>query len=79
MDENLVLGPISAHLAQIWAPNIFLNWFYLNLKLNIIASYHCIWFQGKLKNQTWEKMAEILILDQFWSKFGPQNVFAGFY
>ena len=33
---------------------IFFCEFYLYLMLNIVASYHCMRFQGKVMNQTWE-------------------------
>ena len=34
-------------------PNFFRG-FYLYWKLDILASYHCMQFQGKIINQTWE-------------------------
>ena len=41
-------GLILACLAQIWAPKTFFREFYLYKMLDIIASYHCMPFQGKL-------------------------------
>ena len=35
-------------------PIIFFHGFYLNYMLDIIASYHCMQYQGKLMNQTWD-------------------------
>ena len=32
----------------------FFHGFYLYYMLDIVASYHCMQFQGKLMNQTWE-------------------------
>ena len=54
MAKNLALGPILAPLAQIWAPKIFFHGFYLYCMLDIVASYRCMQFQGKLMIQTWE-------------------------
>ena len=34
-DEKLILGPILAHLAQIWAPNFFLQ------VLPLLVIKHC--------------------------------------
>ena len=38
-------GPDLAFLAQIWSPNFFCR-FYLYQMLDIVASYHCMQFQG---------------------------------
>ena len=35
--------------------------------LDIVASYHCMQFQGKLKNQTWENSKK----PSFGPEFGP--------
>ena len=48
--KTLFLGPIFRPLGQ---KKIF-DGFYLYLMLDIVASYHCMPFQGKLMNQTWE-------------------------
>ena len=53
MAKNLIARPILAHLAQILAPKTFSE-FYLYLMLKIVASYHCMQFQGKLMIQTQE-------------------------
>ena len=52
--KNLVSELILATLAQMWAPKNFFGKFYLYYMLDIVASYHCMQFQGKLINQTWE-------------------------
>ena len=44
MTKNLISGPISACLAEIWAPKI----------LDIVANYHHIQSQGKRMTQTQE-------------------------
>ena len=44
--KNLVLGPILASLAQIWASEFFFVGF------TSTWNYHCMRFQGKLINQT---------------------------
>ena len=57
--------------------------FYLYYMLDNVASYHCLQFHGKLKNQTWENGKKTTWLqDWFWPlrpKFGPQNFFHGLY
>ena len=37
-----------------FGPPIFFHGLYLYCMLDIVASYHCMQFQGKLTNQTWE-------------------------
>ena len=41
---------------QIWAQKLFFRGFYLYYMLDIVASYHCIQFQGKLTIQTQENV-----------------------
>ena len=42
----------------LFGPNLglqtFFRGFYLYLMLEIVATYHCMHFQGKLMNQPWE-------------------------
>ena len=45
MAKNLISRPV-------WASKIFFTKFYLNQMLEIVVSYHCIQFQGKLMKQT---------------------------
>ena len=47
--NGLILGPLLAHLAQIWAPN-----FLLQVLPDIVPSYHPMQFKWKLTYQTWE-------------------------
>ena len=50
--------------------------FHLCKMLDITASYHCMQFQGKLMNQTWDydkKWAQFWTL---WHKFGSRKVFS---
>ena len=35
MTKNLILGPILAHLAQIWSTNFFLFFFFKNMALSV--------------------------------------------
>ena len=44
MAKNLISGPISACLAEIWAPEL----------LDIVVNYHYVQFQGKRMTQTQE-------------------------
>ena len=47
--------------------------------LYVVASYHCMQFQGKLMNQTWEKCRKPnfgLILARFGPNLVPQNFFS---
>ena len=54
MAKNLILGPTVAHLVQIWAQKIFFVGFTSKVMLDIVVSYHCIQFQGKLMIQNQE-------------------------
>ena len=50
--------------------------------LDIVASYHCMQFQGKLMNQTWEKGKKFSFrpdFGPFGPYLGPKNLFRGFY
>ena len=53
MAKNLVSDLMLGLFAQIWALNFF-GEFYLYWIIDIVASYHCMQFQGKLMNQTCE-------------------------
>ena len=82
MAKNLVLGPILATLAQIWALKTFFCGSYFYYVLEIVARYHCMLFQGKLINKTWENGKK----PSFGSDFGPlgsnlgtKDFFRGFY
>ena len=67
MAKNLVPRPILAPLAQICPPKKFSHRFYLYYTLYIIASCHCMQFQGKLMNQTGENSKK----PSFGPNFGP--------
>ena len=41
-----------AHLAQVWTQKIFVG--FMSTRCKIVASYHCIQFQGNLMIQTQE-------------------------
>ena len=71
MVKNLVSEQILAPLDQIWAQNFFFHRSYLYYMLDIVDiarhSYHCMQFQRKLMNQTWENSKK----PSFGSDFGP--------
>ena len=71
--KNLISSKILVPLAQIYAPQKNFYGFYLNLMLDINASYHCMQFQGKLVNQTCRKMTENIVLGPILARFGPKN------
>ena len=48
-------------------PKNFFHRFYLYLMLDIVASYHYMQFQGKLKNETWQNSKK----HNFGPNFGP--------
>ena len=50
-----------------FGPQNFFRGFYLKQMLDIVASYHCIQFQRKLMNQTWENSQK----HGFGPDFGP--------
>ena len=77
----VVLSPISAPLAQIWVPKILCHIIYAQQMLEIVANYHCMLFQGKLMNQTWENGKKPSFrpdFETFWRNFGPQKFFSWF-
>ena len=49
--------------------------FYLDYVVGIIASYHCMYFQEELMNQTWEN-GKNLVSGSILAKFGPQKFFS---
>ena len=55
----------------LFDPNLgqqkFFHRFYLYGMLDIVRSYHCMQFQGKLMNQTWENGKK----PSFWTDFSP--------
>ena len=68
---------ILLRLAQIRIPKVFFRKFYLYQMLNIVASYHCRQFEGKLMIQTREK-GENLILDliqALWAHIWAAKIF----
>ena len=62
------------------SPPQFLFDFYLYYMLYIVASYHCMQFQGKLMNQTWEngekELVSGLILAPLVQIWAPKNFFS---
>ena len=70
-------GPFGPNLGP---KNIF-HQFYLYYMLEIAASYHCMQFQGKSMNQTWEngqKSSVRLKFGPLQPKFSPKTFFVGF-
>ena len=65
----LVLELILVPLAHILAPKILFHEFSLYEMLYIVVNYHCMQFQGKLMNQTWENDKKI----SFGIDFGPNS------
>ena len=53
-DKKPNFGPNFDQFGPNLGPQIFFRGFYLYQMLDIIANYHCMQFQGKLMNQTWE-------------------------
>ena len=56
-------GPFRPNLG----PKNFFHRFYLYFMLDIVASYHCLQFQRKVMNQTWENYKK----PSFGTNFGP--------
>ena len=73
----------SLGLGSLWrkfGPKIFFNGFYLYQMLDIVASYHCMQFQGKLMNQTWENDKKPSFKTDFSNhNLSPQIFFHRFY
>ena len=57
--QNLILDSILTKK--------FFQRFYLYFMVHIVASYHCMKFQGKLMKQTWENSKK----PNFGTDFGP--------
>ena len=70
MAKDLVLG---LTLAQK-----FFSWILPLLNLEIVASYHCMQFQGKLINQTWENGKKPSFVPDFGLFWPPKIFFVGF-
>ena len=71
MAKNIVSSPSLG-------PPIFFHGFYLYCMLDIVASYHCMQFQGKLTNQTWEngkKPSFVTDFDTCGPNLGPKYFF----
>ena len=62
--------PEFSALGPNLGPKFFFRRFYLYQMLDIVASYHCMQFEGKLKNQTWENGEK---KPSFGSNFGPSR------
>ena len=60
----------SSFWLRFGTPKLFSWIFYLYYMLDIVASYHCIQFQGKLMNQTWENNKKPSFMTDF-GPFGP--------
>ena len=63
-------------------PQIFFHGLYLYCMLDIVASYHCMQFQGKLTNQTWEngkKPSFVADFDTCGPNLGPNFFLYRFY
>ena len=77
MSKKLILGLILACFGPNTVAKIFFV-FYLYMMLYIVASYHCMQFQGKLMNQTWENGQKPSFGKDFgllWPNFGPPKIF----
>ena len=59
--KKLILGLIWVRFGPNLVPKKFFCRFYLYQISNIVASYHCMQFQGKLMNQTWEQGKKNLV------------------
>ena len=73
-------GPFGPFGPNLGPKNIF-HQFYLYYMLEIAASYHCMQFQGKPMNQTWEngrKSSVRLKFGPLRPKFSPKTFFVGF-
>ena len=74
--EYLVLGPILVRFYPKFGPPNFFCGFYFYQMLDIVASFHCIQFQGKLMNQTSENDKKPSFrpnFGPFGPNLGPQN------
>ena len=75
-------GTDFGHIGPNLGPKIFFRGFYLCFTLDIIASYHCMQFQGKVMNLTWENCKKPSFgtdFGPFVPNLGPKNFFHGFH
>ena len=77
--KNVVLGWILVLLAKIRDHKKFIRRFYIHSMLDIIASYQCMQFQGKLMNQTLESDKKKLVLASILARFAPNLVPESFF
>ena len=70
------MGWILVPLAKIRDHKKFIRRFYIHSMLDIIASYQCMQFQGKLMNQTLESDKKKLVLARFAPNLVPENFFS---
>ena len=77
-DKNLILGLVLACFGPNLFPENFFPGFYLYLMLDIVASYQCMQFQGKLMNRTWENCKKLSFGPNFGPNLVPKIFFVGF-
>ena len=78
LTKKLILGPILAHLAQIWGPNFFL-WVVPLLVVRDCSKLSSYAIERKTNKTKLEKSVKNLILGPIWPKFGPPKFFRGLY
>ena len=80
-EKKIILGLILACFGPNLGRKIIFREFYLYQTLYIFASYHCMWFQEKLMNQTRENGKKPSFRSDF-DRFGPdlssKNFFSDF-
>ena len=64
MTIKLVLHPILASLAQIWAQKMFFENFTFYYMLDIVASYHCLEFYASYCMRTLLQAIIVIVCDQ---------------
>ena len=79
MVKNLILDPILASLAQIWASQNCFCKFYLWYQLETVPNCHPIHFKRKLMNQTSENSEKSNFGSNFIRNLGSQNFFREFF
>ena len=59
-DQKTNFGPGFGPFWSRVGPKFFFHGFYFYKVLCIVASYHCMQFEGKLMNQTWKNGNDVL-------------------
>ena len=76
--ENSSFGTNLDPFGPNLGPKFFFDGLYFYYMLDIVESYHCMHFQGKLINQTWENGKKPSFRTHFGQNLDPRDCFVNF-